>query len=129
MSAAACVLSATKPNTCSPTRIRSGAWTTITVVMFQALEGTSAGEGLADWLTRHGVDQVDVVGIATDHCVRATALDSVGAGFATRVLLDLTAGVAQGTTDAALDQLRTAGVELSGQVHAPTQAQAPIPAS
>src|ERR687893_3038537 len=33
------------------------------------------GECLADWLRRHGVDRVDVVGIATDHCVRATALD------------------------------------------------------
>jgi nicotinamidase/pyrazinamidase len=59
---------------------------------------------------------VDIVGIATDHCVRATALDAVGAGFATRVLLPLTAGVSRASTDAALDQLRTAGVELEGEV-------------
>ena len=83
---------------------------------YSGFEGTFDGQGLADWLRAHDVDAVDVVGIATDHCVRATALDAVGAGFATRVLLPLTAGVAQGTTDAALEQLRTAGVELEGQV-------------
>ena len=84
---------------------------------YSGFEGTSDGVGLADWLSRHGVDAVDVVGIATDHCVRATALDAVGAGFSTRVLLDLTAGVAQASTEAALEQLRTAGVQLTGQVH------------
>jgi nicotinamidase/pyrazinamidase len=73
--------------------------------------------GLGAWLAAHRVEAVDVVGIATDHCVRATALDAVGAGFATRVLLPLTAGVAQASTDAALDQLKTAGVELEGEVH------------
>jgi nicotinamidase/pyrazinamidase len=49
--------------------------------------------------------------------VRATALDAVAAGFATRVLLPLTAGVAEASTEAALEQLRTAGVELQGSVH------------
>lgn len=70
---------------------------------------------LAQWLAGREVDAVDVVGIATDHCVRATALDAVRAGFATRVLLNLTAGVAAGTTAAALDQLREAGAELVGE--------------
>ena len=84
---------------------------------YSGFEGRSDGVPLADWLRAHGVDAVDVVGIATDHCVRATALDAVGEGFATRVLLPLTAGVNDATTDAALDQLRTAGVELEGQVH------------
>jgi nicotinamidase/pyrazinamidase len=86
---------------------------------YSGFEGRADGVPLADWLREHGVDAVDVVGIATDHCVRATALDAVGAGFATRVLLDLTAGVAEGTTEAALEQLRIAGVELSGTVHRP----------
>jgi nicotinamidase/pyrazinamidase len=86
---------------------------------YSGFEGTADGVGLAAWLRQHGVDAVDVVGIATDHCVRATALDAVGEGFATRVLLPLTAGVAEATTDAALDQLRTAGVELEGEVHRP----------
>jgi nicotinamidase/pyrazinamidase len=60
------------------------------------------------------VDQVDVVGIATDYCVHATAADAVRAGFSTRVLLDLTAGVAPGSTAAAIEDLRAAGVELTG---------------
>jgi nicotinamidase/pyrazinamidase len=84
---------------------------------YSGFEGAADGTALADWLRARGVDAVDVVGIATDHCVRATALDAVGNGFATRVLLHLTAGVSEATVDAALDQLRTAGVELSGSVH------------
>jgi nicotinamidase/pyrazinamidase len=86
---------------------------------YSGFEGSADGVGLAAWLRARGVDAVDVVGLATDHCVRATALDAVGEGFATRVLLPLTAGVAEGTTEAALDQLRTAGVELEGEVHRP----------
>ncbi|MGY1845930.1 isochorismatase family protein [Blastococcus sp. SYSU DS1021] len=83
---------------------------------YSGFEGAADGVGMADWLRERGVDAVDVVGIATDHCVRATALDAVAAGFATRVLLPLTAGVSEATTDAALDQLRTAGVELAGEL-------------
>jgi nicotinamidase/pyrazinamidase len=70
--------------------------------------------GLSEWLRAQGVNAVDVVGIATDHCVRATALDAVHAGFATRVLLDFTAGVSARTTRSALASLREAGVELLG---------------
>ncbi|MGN5635748.1 isochorismatase family protein [Streptomyces sp. AC154] len=73
------------------------------------------GVGLAEWLRDRGVDSVDVVGIATDHCVRATALDAVREGFGTHVLLDLTAGVAEATTDRALTELREAGVVLAGK--------------
>ena len=87
---------------------------------YSGFEGHTAHRVLlADWLRAHGVDAVDVVGIATDHCVRATALDAVGSGFATRVLLPLTAGVAEASTEAALEQLRAAGVELEGAVHRP----------
>ena len=81
---------------------------------FEGRTGGPDGVPLGDWLRGHGVDEVDVVGIATDHCVRATALDAVKAGFATTVLLDLTAGVARPTTDRALDELRAAGVQLVG---------------
>jgi nicotinamidase/pyrazinamidase len=70
---------------------------------------------LADWLRERGVEAVDVAGIATDHCVRATALDAARGGFATTVLLDLTAGVAPRTTAAALEQLAGAGVALTGR--------------
>ena len=52
-------------------------------------------------------------GIATDHCVRATALDAVAAGFSTRVLTDLCAGVAPETTEAALAEMAEAGVTLA----------------
>ncbi|MER7811437.1 isochorismatase family protein [Streptomyces sp900116325] len=73
------------------------------------------GLGLAQWLRDRGVTEVDVVGIATDHCVRATALDAVREGFTTHVLLDLTAGVSAATTGRALEELRGAGVKLSGK--------------
>ncbi|MEU2677783.1 isochorismatase family protein [Streptomyces sp. NPDC007107] len=83
---------------------------------YSGFEGVDEnGTGLAQWLRDHSVTAVDVVGIATDHCVRATALDAAREGFATHVLLDLTAGVAEGTTERALEEMRTAGVELSGK--------------
>ncbi len=65
---------------------------------------------LAVWLRERGVTDVDVCGIATDYCVRATALDAVAAGFATTLLPELTAGVAPVSTAAALEELATAGV-------------------
>src|SRR4051794_29974544 len=83
---------------------------------YSGFEGRADGVPLADWLRGDGGDAVDVVGIATDHCVRAPALDAVAAGFAPRVLLPLTAGVAEASTEAALGQLRTAGVELAEAV-------------
>jgi nicotinamidase/pyrazinamidase len=80
---------------------------------YSGFEGrTPAGAALRDWLAERGVTEVDVVGIATDHCVRATALDAAGAGFATTVLLDLCAGVAPDSTDRALTELRAAGVTV-----------------
>ena len=71
------------------------------------------GTPLADWLRDRDVDQVDVAGIATDYCVRATAADAAANGFRTRVLLGLTAGVAPGTTSEAIESLRDAGVEVA----------------
>ncbi|GAA2487667.1 isochorismatase family protein [Terrabacter carboxydivorans] len=84
---------------------------------YSGFEGRSTGDehvALATWLTQREVSRVDVVGIATDHCVRATALDARREGFETTVLLDLTAGVARATTEAALAQLAEAGVRLLG---------------
>jgi nicotinamidase/pyrazinamidase len=84
---------------------------------YSGFEGRSDDDersGLATWLKERGVRRVDVVGIATDHCVRATAIDARREGFETTVLLDLTAGVARPTTDAALAQLAEVGVRLRG---------------
>jgi nicotinamidase/pyrazinamidase len=82
---------------------------------YSGFEGhTTDGETLAAWLRSRAVTEVDVVGIATDHCVRATALDARAEGFATTVLLDLTAGVAEGTTEAALAEFATASVATTG---------------
>jgi nicotinamidase/pyrazinamidase len=87
---------------------------------YSGFEGAdSTGLALADWLRQHEVDAVDIAGLATDHCVRATALDAVAAGFDTTVLLELTAGVAPQTVASALDQMRAAGVTLRGEVHVP----------
>jgi nicotinamidase/pyrazinamidase len=81
---------------------------------YSGFEGKSHdGQQLADWLREKGVTEVDVCGIATDHCVRATALDATRAGFSTTVLTDLTAGVAPATTRQALTELRAAGVSLT----------------
>lgn len=84
---------------------------------YSGFEGAStAGETLTEWLRARDIGAVDVAGIATDHCVRATALDAVAAGFTTRILLGLTAGVAPATVEKALDELSGAGVELCGAV-------------
>ncbi len=78
---------------------------------YSGFQGATAdGEGLEAWLREHDVEEVDVVGIATDHCVRATALDAVTAGFTVRVLLDKTAAVAPDTLAKALTEFEDAGV-------------------
>jgi len=82
---------------------------------YSGFEGADdAGTSLADWLRGHGIDEVDVAGIATDYCVHATAADAARAGFGTRVLLDLTAGVSFTSTARAIEDLRAGGVELTG---------------
>lgn len=82
---------------------------------YSGFEGSSGDDTLAEWLHDRNVTAVDIVGIATDHCVRATAIDAAENGFDTTVLLDLTAGVARATTDKALRQMRQAGISLIGE--------------
>jgi nicotinamidase/pyrazinamidase len=72
-------------------------------------DGSSAGTILAD----HGVTGVDIVGIATDHCVRATALDAIAHGMHARILTDLVAGVAPEPSAAALAEIARQGGELA----------------
>lgn len=82
---------------------------------YSGFEGTNpAGESLLSWLTQRHVTDVDVVGVATDYCVRATAADAAAAGFTTTALLNLTAGVSEPTTAAALVSMRGAGITLTG---------------
>ena len=81
---------------------------------YSGFEGIDdAGTPLLEWLRRRGVDEVDVVGLATDHCVRSTAEDAARAGLSTRVLLDLTAGTAAESTVAAVEEMRAAGVAMA----------------
>jgi nicotinamidase/pyrazinamidase len=78
---------------------------------YSGFEGrTSDGVALAEWLRGHEITDVDVCGIATDHCVRATVLDAVREGFGVRVLEPLVAGVAPETTQAAVEEMIDAGV-------------------
>lgn len=80
---------------------------------YSGFEGQeSGGAGLADWLREHGVEEVDVCGLATDHCVRATALDAVRNGFRTTLLPHLCAGVAEESTARALTEMAEAGVSI-----------------
>jgi nicotinamidase/pyrazinamidase len=69
--------------------------------------------GLADWLRDRAIEDVDIVGIATDYCVRATALDAANQGFTARILIDLTAGVAPESTQRAIEECRAAAVEVA----------------
>ncbi|GAA4751338.1 isochorismatase family protein [Gordonia alkaliphila] len=84
---------------------------------YSGFEGADAdGTSLADWLRRHRITAVDVVGLAADHCVRATALDAARAGLTTRVLLNFTAAISPTTWARAEDELRAAGVEFDGEL-------------
>lgn len=67
--------------------------------------------GLDDWLQSHDVEDVVVVGLATDYCVRATALDAVQAGYNTTVIAELTAGIAEDPEEV-FEELEAAGVEV-----------------
>jgi nicotinamidase/pyrazinamidase len=79
---------------------------------YSGFEGfTDDGIALDDLLARRQVDAVDIAGLATDYCVRATALDARRRGLGVRLLTDLCAGVAQPTTEAALAEMADAGIE------------------
>jgi nicotinamidase/pyrazinamidase len=82
---------------------------------YSGFEGHAGGVSLAAWLRMRGVDAVDIAGIATDYCVRATAIDAAREGFETTVLLAMTAGIAPATVNDALSGMRAEGVTLTGQ--------------
>ncbi|CAN5294812.1 isochorismatase family protein [soil metagenome] len=81
---------------------------------YSIFEGTTDdGSSVSATLTALGITQVDVAGIATDYCVRASALGALDAGMTVHVLTDLVAGVAPDTSSAALDELAAAGADVS----------------
>lgn len=80
---------------------------------YSIFEGTTeSGEKLGELLVSHGVTDVDIVGLATDHCVRASTLDAIEHGQHVRVLTDLVAGVAAASSEAALAEMAHAGAVL-----------------
>ena len=74
--------------------------------------GHKKSTGLADLLRKSGVDAVDVMGLATDYCVKFTALDAVKEGFETRLIVEGCRGVElqKGDCAAAIEEVRAAGV-------------------
>ncbi|MFD5226604.1 isochorismatase family protein [Microbacterium sp. NPDC058342] len=80
---------------------------------YSMFEGAADGATTGEILAAHGVTQADVVGIATDHCVRASALDAIAHGIRVRVLTDLVAGVGAESSAAALAELAHAGADLA----------------
>lgn len=80
---------------------------------YSLFEGiTEDGHTVADVLHHNAITEVDVVGIATDYCVRASALDAITLGQKVTVLTDLIAAVAPDTGDRALDELAQHGAKL-----------------
>ena len=80
---------------------------------YSIFDGTDdSGKSFAEILSDLDVESVDVVGIATDYCVRASALDSLSHGLNVRVITSLTAGVRSESTEAAIDELIDAGVQV-----------------
>lgn len=82
---------------------------------YSGFEGASTSENalLAEWLRARGVEEIDVVGIATDHCVRATVLDGLKEGFSVRVLSELCSPVDDTRGAHALDEMREAGAVIA----------------
>ncbi|MGC5171503.1 isochorismatase family protein [Microbacterium sp. DT81.1] len=84
------------------------------VPAYSVFEGTTDdGRTVAELLAERGILDVDIAGIATDYCVRASALDAIEHGRRVRILTDLVAGVAPASSDAALAELAHAGAELA----------------
>lgn len=80
---------------------------------YSGFEGkTSDGNDLAAYLRSRDIKRIEIAGIATDYCVRATALDALREDFEVKVLSGLIAGVAPATSEAALEEMQSAGATL-----------------
>ncbi|WP_419855412.1 isochorismatase family protein [Candidatus Poriferisodalis sp.] len=94
-------------------RIDAGVRKGMHAAAYSGFEGVDGdGRTLNDLLSSAGVHEVDVVGIAFDHCVRATAMDAAANGYVTTVIEGLSASVAPETEAAARTQLADAGIEV-----------------
>ena len=94
-------------------RIDAGVRKGMHAAAYSGFEGVADdGRTLNDVLGTAGIHKVDVVGIAFDHCVRATAMDAAANGYATTVIDGLSASVAPETEAAARTQLADAGIEV-----------------
>jgi nicotinamidase/pyrazinamidase len=84
---------------------------------YSIFEGvTHTGESFQQLLKARNISEVDLVGIATDHCVLASAMDSKRHGLRVRVISSLTAGVSAASTEAAIDQMIDNGIEVIASV-------------
>ena len=81
---------------------------------FEGHKSDDEEASLAGWLRENSIKDLDVVGIATDYCVRATVLDALKEGFNVRVLEEMCAGVDADSADAALEEMAAAGAEIVG---------------
>ncbi len=80
---------------------------------YSGFEGTNPNhESLDAYLKSMDVTDVTVVGLATDYCVKATALDAVRLGYSTTLDLEFCAGVAPETTAAAIAEMQAGGVNI-----------------
>lgn len=80
---------------------------------YSIFEGTTdSGERIQQLLPRLSIESVDVVGIATDHCVLASAMDAKAFGLGVQVITSLTAGVGKLSTEDAIDQMVDAGITV-----------------
>jgi len=68
--------------------------------------------GLSKCLVDEMINEIDICGLATGYCVKFTALDAVQEDFKTRVLLPACRGVVEETTQAAIQEMKDAGVEI-----------------
>ncbi|MFT4148272.1 MAG: isochorismatase family protein [Micrococcaceae bacterium] len=77
-------------------------------------EEDEEGDSLDEWLNDHDVEDLDVCGIATDYCVKASALDAAKNGLDVTVLMGLTAAIAKDSLHEAVEEMEDAGVTIDG---------------
>jgi len=71
------------------------------------------GTSIEEILKTNQIEEIDIVGLATDHCVRASALDAKAAGYKVRVVSSLTAGVSAASVEAAIDEMIDKGIAVA----------------